>query len=164
MISKSIEQAFNDQLREEIFSFYLYLSMSAHFEAQQYKGLAKWMRVQADEEMGHAMRFFEQLNERGGGVTLQAIKKPQASWKSALAAFSAAAEHERFITSRIHALVDQACAEKDHASVEFLQWFVKEQVEEEAALEPIIEQLKRIGDSVGGLYYLDHRLGKRSEE
>ncbi len=164
MIGKGMEQAFNDQVREEMYSFYLYLSMSAHFEALQYKGLAKWMRVQADEEMGHAMKFFEQLNERGGSVTLQAIKKPQASWKSALAVFAAAAEHERFITSRIHALVDQASAEKDHASIEFLQWFVKEQVEEEAALDPIVEQLKRIGDSVGGLYYLDHRLGKRGKE
>ncbi len=163
MIGKSMEQALNTQINHEIYSFYLYLAMSAHLEGLSFKGMARWMRAQAQEEMGHAMKFFDFLYERGGSVTLLAIDQPQASWASITAAFKAAAAHERSITKKVHALVDKAVAEKDHATANFLQWFVKEQVEEEATLAPIVARLEAIGDHVGALYFLDHELGKRGE-
>jgi len=161
MIGKKLEKAFNDQIREEYFSSYLYLSMAAWFESQQLQGMAKWMRKQAEEEMGHAMRFFDHILERGGTVKLQALEAPQPKWASPTAAFSAALDHERHITGRINTLVDLAIAEKDHAGVEFLNWFVKEQVEEEAAVEPIVHRLKANEGSSGVLYHMDHQLGKR---
>ena len=161
MIGKSMEQALNAQINEEMYSFYLYLSMAAHLEGMNFKGMARWMRVQAQEEMGHAMRFFDFLFERGGSVTLSGINQPQAKWASVAALFKAAAAHERSITKKIHALVDKSASEKDHATANFLQWFVKEQVEEEATLVPITSRLEAIGENVGALYYLDHELGKR---
>ncbi|MFZ5786337.1 MAG: ferritin [Acidobacteriota bacterium] len=162
MISKEMAQALNDQINEEMFSFYLYLSMSAWFETQQLPGMAGWMRKQAEEEMSHAMKFFKFLNERGGAVTLQAIAKPKASWKSAAAAFGEAFNHERHITGCINALADKAIAAKDHATLEFLQWFIKEQVEEEATVEPIVYKLKATEGHMGTLFHLDHQLGKRA--
>ncbi len=164
MISKPMEQALNKQLKDEAYSFYLYLAMSAYLEQINFKGMAKWMRIQAQEEMTHAMTFFDHLHERGGTVKLLALEEPAATWPSVLAAFQAAMEHERSITKKIHALVDKAAAETDHATVNFLQWFVKEQVEEEASLDPIIRQLVAIGDHMGALYRLDHQLGKRGGE
>jgi ferritin len=161
MIGKTMEQALNTQMNAELYSFYLYLAMSAHLEGLSFRGMAKWMRVQAQEEMGHAMRFFDFLHERGAAVTLLAIDQPQAKWASIPAAFKAAAAHERSITKKINALVDKAVAEKDHATANFLQWFVKEQVEEEATLTPIVARLEAVGDSTGALYFLDHELGKR---
>ncbi len=161
MIGKGMQQALNAQINEELYSAYLYLAMSAHLEGQSFKGMASWMRVQAREELGHAMRFFDFLHERGGSVKLAAIAQPQAKWPSIAAMFQAAAAHERSITEKIHALVDGAAAEKDHGTVNFLQWYVKEQVEEEAALAPIVARLAAIGDHAGALYYLDHELGKR---
>jgi ferritin len=161
MISKTMDQALNAQLHEELFSFYLYLSMSAYLDAEQYKGLAHWMRVQAEEERGHAMKFFDHIADRGGRPILPALKKPQANWASPKTAFDAALAHEKHITTCINTLMDQATKEKDYASVEFLNWFVKEQVEEMATLEPIVEQFRRAGESVGGVYQIDHRLGKR---
>ncbi len=162
-MGKSMEQALNGQINHEIYSFYLYLAMAAYLEGLNFKGMAKWMRVQANEEMGHAMRIFDFLHERGASVTLLAIDQPQTKWGSIPAAFKAAAAHERSITKKIHALVDKAAAEKDHATTNFLQWFVKEQVEEEATLVPIVARLDAIGDHVGALYFLDHELGKRGE-
>jgi len=164
MISKTMEQALNKQLKEEAYSFYLYLAMSAYLQQINLMGMAKWMRVQAQEEMTHAMKFFDHLHERAGEVKLLALEQPTAKWPSVLAAFQAAMEHERSITKKIHALVDKATAENDHATVNFLQWFVKEQVEEEATLDPIIKQLEMIGDHMGALYHLDHQLGKRGSE
>ncbi len=161
MIGKTMEQAFNKQLKDEAFSFYLYLAMAAYLEESNFRGMAKWMRVQAQEEMTHAMKFFDHLHERGGSVKLLALEQPTGTWPSVLAAFQAAMEHERSITGKIHALVEKAAAEKDHASANFLQWFVKEQVEEEATLDPIIRQLEAIGEHMGALYRLDHQLGKR---
>jgi len=161
MISKTMEQALNKHLKEEAYSFYLYLAMSAYLEQANFKGMAKWMRVQAQEEMTHAMKFFDHLHERGGAVKLLAIEQPKATWPSIAAAFQAAMEHERSITKKINALVDKAAAENDHATANFLQWFVKEQVEEEATVEPIVKQLEAIGEHMGALYHLDHQLGKR---
>jgi len=164
MIGKKLEKAFNEQIREEYFSSYLYLSMAAWFESQQLQGMASWMRKQAAEEMGHALKFFDQILERGGTVKLAAIEQPQQKWASPTAAFSAALDHERHITGCIGKLVDLAIAEKDHAGVEFLNWFVKEQVEEEATVEPIVHRLKTNEGSPGVLYHMDHQLGKRGAD
>lgn len=160
----SIEKAFNDQLLEELSSFYLYLAMAAEFAAKQLPGMAKWMDLQAREELGHAMRFYRHILERGGKVSLQALPQPQGSWESPLAAFSAALAHEQHITARIHALMDLARTEKDYAAESFLHWFVNEQVEEEAQLEPIIHRLKLVGDHPPALFMLDRELGAREEE
>lgn len=164
MISKTLEKALNDHMNEEMFSFYLYLSMSAYLEKQNMKGMAAWMRLQAEEEYSHAMKFFGYLNDRGAGVSLGAMKKPQAEWAGPIAVFEAALAHERHITKRIGALVDTARAENDHATEIFLHWFVTEQVEEEATLEPIIAQMQDTQASKGALYYLDRQLGKRGKE
>jgi len=164
MIGKKLEKAFNDQIREEYFSSYLYLSMAAWFESEQLQGMASWMRRQAQEEMGHAMKFFNQLIERGGTVKLQALEAPQPKWASPVAAFSAAWDHEKHITGCINKLMDLAVAEKDYAAVEFLSWFVKEQVEEEATVEPIVHRLKVNEGSAGVLYHMDHQLAKRGKE
>jgi len=161
MLSKAMHKALNAHLKEEMYSFYVYLAMSAYLEQSNFKGLAKWMRVQAEEERGHAMRFFDYLNDRNAAVTLLAIEQPTAEWAGAAAAFEAALAHERSITKKIAALMDRAVAEKDHGTANFLQWFVKEQVEEEATLEPIVRRLADISGHLGGLYYLDHQLGKR---
>jgi ferritin len=163
MIGKAMEQALNKQLKEEMYSFYLYLAMSAYLEGLNYKGMAAWMRVQAQEEYSHAMKFFDFLHERGGTVRLLTLEQPQAQWASVLAAFKAAHGHERSITKKIHALVDKATTEKDHATANFLQWFVKEQVEEEATVETIVTRLVAVGDNPGALYHLDHDLGKRGK-
>ena len=163
MIAKTMEQALNKHLKEEMYSFYLYLAMCAYLEQLNFKGMGAWMRVQALEEYAHAMKFFDFLHERGGNVTLLALDQPQAEWASVLAAFKAAHGHERSISKKIHALVDKATPEKDHATASFLQWFVKEQVEEEATVETIVRRLEAVGDSPGALYYLDHELGKRGK-
>jgi ferritin len=163
MISKTMEKALNEQAREELNSFYIYLAMSAYLEEQNYRGMAKWMSVQAKEELGHAMKFIHYLLERGGKVTLAALDAPKATWKTPLAVFKTGLTHERYITKCIYTLVEKAAAEKDHGTVNFLQYFVKEQVEEEANAEPIVAKLEMAGDNLGALFYLDHELGGRSE-
>jgi len=163
-LHQNLEKALNDQLREELASFYLYLAMAADFAAKQLPGMARWMEVQAKEELGHAMRFYRHILERGGKVTLQALAQPQTTWESPLAAFTAALNHEKHITSRIHALMDLARGEKDYATEAFLQWFVNEQVEEEAQLEPIIHRLQMVGEHPPALFMLDRELGARTEE
>ncbi len=161
MISKAMEKSLNEQINAEIFSFYLYLAMSTHFQQANFGGFARWMRAQAQEEMSHALKFIDYVHERGGAVTLTAIEQPKGTWPSVVAAFTDAYAHERTITKRINTLMDKAIAAKDHATANLLQWFVKEQVEEEATLDPIVTRLQAIGDAPGALYYLDHELGKR---
>jgi ferritin len=161
MISDKMEKALNEQINEELYSSYLYLAMSAWFESQNLPGFASWMKVQAQEEHGHAMKFFEFLHERRGTVTLEAIKAPGKEWKSPLAAFDAALVHEQHITGRINELVNLAVAEKDHATAGFLQWFVKEQVEEEASADRIVQMLKMAANAPGALLMLDHQMGER---
>ena len=161
MISTTTEKSINEQINAELFSFYLYLAMSTHFQHANFGGFAGWMRTQAQEEMSHAMKFIDYVHDRGGAVTLTAIEQPKGEWPSVLAAFEAALAHEKSITKRINTLMDKAIAAKDHATANFLQWFVKEQVEEEATLDPIVMRLQAIGESHGALYYLDHELGKR---
>lgn len=164
MISPTLEKALNEHLNREVYSFYLYLSMSAYLETQNMRGMAAWMRMQAEEEYGHAIKFFGYINDRNGTVKLQAIDQPPAEWAGPIAVFEDALAHERHITERVGALIDLARAENDHATDTFLRWFVTEQVEEEAALEPIIRQMHDTQASKGALYYLDRQLGKRGKE
>ena len=161
MMTDKMEKALNDQINEELYSSYLYLAMSAWFEAQNLSGFASWMKVQAQEEHTHAMKFFDFIHERRGTVTLQAIKEPTREWKSPLAAFEAALGHEQHITGRINDLMNQAVAEKDHATASMLQWFVNEQVEEEASADRIVQILKMAAGAPGALLMLDHQMGER---
>jgi ferritin len=161
MIGKKIRDAFNVQIQHETYSAYLYLSIAAYLHDKGFDGMAKWMRVQAMEELAHAMKFFDHINERRGAVELLAIEKPPASWKSPLDAFKAALKHEEFITGKIEGLVKLAAAEKDYASQSMLQWFIDEQVEEEANATKNVQWLEMIGDSGNGLVMLDRELGKR---
>jgi len=161
MISKTMEDALNKQVNREYYSAYLYLAMSAYFESANLKGFAKWMRVQAKEEQSHGDKILDYLMARSGKVTLGAIEAPKAKWASAGKVFEEVYAHEQKVTGMIHALVDLAIKEKDHATFEMIQWFVKEQVEEEEHSLAILEQIKIVGDVPGHLFYLDHQLGKR---
>ena len=161
MISKTMEAALDKQINREFYSEYLYLSMSAYFETVFLKGFAKWMRVQAREEHAHAMKLYDFIIARGGKVTLDAIEKPKAKWESAGKVFEDSYAHEQKVTGMINALVELAQKEKDHASFEMLQWFVKEQVEEEMNASDILNQIGIVGDRPGHLFALDHHLGKR---
>lgn len=161
MIKEKMEKAINEQITEELFSSYLYLSMSAYFQSVNLPGFANWMKVQAQEELMHAMKFYDFINERRGRVLLKEIKTPQHEWKSPLEIFEDALKHEEYITEKINNLVDIAIKEKDHASNVFLQWFVNEQVEEESTADDIINRIKLIGESKGGLFMIDRELGTR---
>jgi len=161
MINKKIEDALNKQINEELYSAYLYMSMASHFDAVNLPGFANWMKTQAEEEMAHAYRFYHYINGRGGRAKLDAISAPPIEWASPLRAFEDAVEHERHITACINGLVDLALAEKDHATNLMLQWFVNEQVEEEANAVEIVEKIKLVGDSGQALYLLDKELGVR---
>ncbi len=161
MISENMQKAMNEQVAAEFFSAHLYLSMSAYLESIDLPGCANWMRIQYQEEVTHAEKLFDHVNERDGRSVLLGFDKPQAEWKSPLDAFEAAHEHEQKVTAMIGNLVDIARSEKDHASEVFLQWFVTEQVEEEASVKAIVRQLELLGDSKSGLFQIDRELGQR---
>ncbi len=161
MLSKKLEKELNKQLNKELFSAYIYTSMSAYFVSENMLGFAHWMHTQAQEEMSHAQKFYNFINERGARVTLEQIDKPQTEWQSSLQAFEDALKHEEFITASINNLVNIALEEKDHATHIFLQWFVTEQVEEEASVNDIINKLKLMKDAPGALFMLDRELGQR---
>ena len=161
MISKKMQTAFNKQLGEETFSAYLYWQMSAYFETRSLKGYANWMRCQAQEEMVHAMMFYSQILERGGEVALGALKAPDTTWDSPLAIFEAAYKHECYISACIDKLVKLAREAGDNAAENFLQWFVKEQVEEEATADEQRQQLKLAEGSPQALLLLDREAGAR---
>ena len=156
-----MQSALNEQVNAEMYSAYIYLSMSAYFTDQNLDGAAGWMRLQFQEEMAHAMKIYDFVLERGGKVVLGAIEKPPEQWNSPLAAFEAAFEHEQKVTAMIDDLVNLANSEKDHASANFLQWFVDEQVEEEASVDQIVKKLKMVESAPGGLYMIDKELGQR---
>ena len=158
MISKKMQQALNDQLNAELYAYYTYLSMSAYFEDHNLRGFAAWMRTHSDEEMVHAMKFYDFINERRGRVQLRAIEAPKTDWQSALEAFEDALKHEQHVTALINKLVDLSTEESDYATHSFLQWFVDEQVEEEAVVDDDIQDLKRVGDFGPGLFLLDREL------
>lgn len=157
-----MENALNTQINEEFWAAYLYLSMSAYFTAEGLPGFANWMHVQAQEEVTHAMKIYSYVLERDGKVTLEPIKAVETSWKSPLAVFEASLAHEQKVTAMINKLVDVATEEKDHATISMLQWFVNEQVEEEASAKEIIDALKLIGDNGFGLYSIDKDLASRT--
>ncbi len=162
MISKKMQNAINGQINAELYSAYLYLSMSADFSSKNLSGFANWMKIQAREELGHAMKLYNFVEERLGRVTLKAIDAPATQWDSPLAAFEQALKHEQKVTGLINKLVDQAITENDHATRGFLQWFVDEQVEEEASADAIVQQLKLMKGAPGGLFMLDKELGRRT--
>jgi ferritin len=162
MLDSKIEKALNEQVGAELFSAYLYLSMSAYFESQNLKGMASWMRVQTQEETIHALKLFDFIHERDGRVVLGPVEAPKIEWDSPLNAFEEAYKHECMITGRINDLVNLAVGEGDHAANTFLQWFVTEQVEEEASVKAIVDQLKLVGDSGVALFMLDGQLGQRT--
>jgi len=162
MISKKLEKAINAQINRELYSSYLYLAMSNAAEALVLKGSAAWFKIQAGEEKAHAMKFYAYLHEQGAKVELEAIAKPPADFGSMQAMFEQTLKHERLVTKFIRELMMLADVEKDYASLGLIQWFVNEQVEEEANVVEILAQLKMIGGSTGGLYMLDKQLGKRA--
>ncbi len=161
MLGEKIQDALNGQLNWEFYSSYLYLAMSACFHSINLEGFASWMRVQALEELYHAMKFYSFIEERGGRVTLVEVGKPPTEWASPLAAFEDAFGHEQGVTSRINNLVDLALSEKDHATNNFLQWFVSEQVEEEASIDEVIQNLKLVEGQGNGLFMIDRELAQR---
>jgi ferritin len=161
IIKKTVQDALNKQIVKEFDSGYLYLSMAAYFESQNLKGFAAWMRAQAGEEHGHGMKMFNYIYERGGKVTLGGLAKPKSSWKSALEAFEDSYAHEKEVTKLIDGLVALARKEKDNATEAFLQWYVTEQVEEEATSSGIAEKLRLMKNAPGGIFLLDRELGQR---
>ncbi len=161
MIKDKIQEALNKQVNWELYSSYLYLSMAAYFASAHLKGFANWMRAQVQEEIVHAIKFYDYLIERGGTVTLSSIESPPTQWTSHLSAFEQVYTHEQKVTKLIHELVGLAASEQDYATSVFLQWFVKEQVEEESSAHTVLQQLRRIGGGGEGLYILDHELAKR---
>ena len=161
MINKKIEKALNNQVNAEMYSAYLYLAMAAYFENTNLSGFANWMQVQAQEEMSHAMKFYRYINERGGRVTLKQIDAPRAEWKDAVEVVKEVYDHEQKVTSMINDLVNLSNEQKDHATTNMLQWFVAEQVEEEANADEMLQQLKLIDGKGAGILMLDRELKKR---
>ncbi|HOG18979.1 MAG TPA: ferritin [Salinivirgaceae bacterium] len=161
MISSKLENAINEQINAELWSGYMYLSMSAYFEDKGLSGFAKWMRLQAEEEKDHAYKFFDYVNERGGRVILKSIAEVPTTWKDPLDAMKVTLGHEQHVTSLIYKLMDLAIAEKDYATQSFLNWFIDEQVEEESTASDIVTRLEMISDSKNGLFMLDRELGSR---
>ncbi len=161
MISKKMAKIMNEQITKELFSGYLYLSMASYFEVENLPGIATWMRVQAQEETSHAMIFFNYMADQGERALMGAIAAPETSFKSTLDVFEKTLAHEKTVTASIYKLLDQAVADHDYATQNFLQWFVKEQVEEEKNADTIIGKLKRIGKSEDGLFMLDKELAAR---
>jgi ferritin len=161
MLSKEIEKALNDQMNFEMFSANIYMSMAAYFDSMNLEGFSNWMKVQYQEEMFHFTKFYNYINERGGRVLISAMDAPPTEWDSPLAAFENALAHECIVTGRINDLVVKAEEEKDHATFNFLQWFVGEQVEEEASVDGVIQKLKLVSDAPGGMFILDQEMGRR---
>lgn len=161
MIGKKMRKAINDQINAELHSAYLYFSMVSYFKSLNLDGFAQWMTAQTQEEIAHAMKFFNFVVDRGGKALLQPIDGPDTEWDSPLAAFEAAYKHEQYITKRINDLVALARQEGDNAAEIMLQWFVTEQVEEEANADGIVQKLKMMAGAPGGLFMLDRELGSR---
>jgi len=164
MISKSMQNAINEQINKEFYSSYLYLSMAAFFDNKNLPGFAKWMYIQADEERGHGMRLFQHLVDRGGKVELQPIAGPQTDWNTNMDVFKQVQEHEAAVTASINALFEQALKKKDYPAQVLLQWFINEQVEEEKNAAQIVQQLELIEARGTAVLLLDHQLGKRGKE
>ena len=162
MLSDTILNRLNDQLNKESYSAYLYYSMSAYFETVNLKGFAHWMLIQAQEEITHTQRLFMYINDKSARVKLGAVDEPPHEWDSPLACLENAYEHECMISQRINDCVTLALGENDHATNAMLQWFVNEQVEEEANADDLVQKLKLIGDNSSGLFLIDAELSKRT--
>jgi ferritin len=161
-MNPKVEQALNEQIHAEFFSFYLYLSVSAYFKTIHLDGFANWMNVQAQEEYSHAMKLFDFLIERGGQVKLLPLDAPQHEWSSPSSAVEAVLNHELYITERINDLVNISSKEMDHATSVVLHWYVAEQVEEVATADTLMNQVKMVEDSNHGLLMLDRELATRT--
>lgn len=164
MLDAEIEAALNEQINHELASAYLYLSMAAYFEAGNLPGSAKWMRRQAREEQGHAMKIFDYVNDRGGRVRLQVIGQPPVDFGSTVKVWEATLAHEQKVSGLIHRLYGLAVEANDYPTQALMQWFVTEQVEEEKTARTILEQARRIGETGSALFFLDRHLGKEAEE
>jgi len=162
MISKAMEKAINKQINAELYSAYYYYAMAAYFDNEGLEGMANFMKSQAVEETGHAQKFYDYVNEQGGRIILEAIDKPRTDFDSPKQIFELGLEHEKHVTSLINDLVTLALDEKDYATKVFLDWYVTEQVEEEATMDSIVRKFNIIGDSGQGLLQLDAKLGERS--
>ena len=164
MLKPAVLNALNKQINAEIASAYLYLSMAAHFESLNFRGMSHWLQVQSREEWGHAMKIYHYVLEAGGQVTLTQIDAPKTKWKSVLDVFEDTLAHECQVTEMIYAIVKLAIQDGDFATQSFLQWFVTEQVEEESQSRMIVEKLKMMGEGNIGLFILDGELGRRAAE
>ena len=163
-MNKSVEDAFNEQINEELFSSYIYLAMAAHFETLNLEGFTNWMKLQAQEELGHAMRLFDHINRRGGRVSLKAIGEPPLDYGSPVEVFEKALAHEQHITACINRLYKIALEEHDYAAQMELQWFIDEQVEEEENASRVVDQLRMAGNDQSALLMLDRELGQRTAQ
>ena len=161
MLDAKMEKALNEQIVAEMYSAYLYLSMAAYLDAEGLGGFARWMRAQFQEEQAHALKMFNYVGDRGGRVRLGAIDAPPSDWDSPLEVFEQTLSHEQMVTGLINELVDLALDLSDHATDNFLRWFVTEQVEEEDQTIKVVQLLERIGASGSGLIMFDRQLGKR---
>ncbi len=162
MISKTMEKAINEQINKELFSSYFYFAMASYFESENLDGMASFMKAQAQEEVGHAMKFYSYVNERGGRVILEAIEKPASDFDGPMDIFEQSLKHEKYITGSINSLVDLAIKENDHATKTFLDWFVTEQVEEEDSMDKIVNKLKMVGNAGHAMLMIDAQLGARA--
>lgn len=161
MLPEKLEKALNEQLNLELYSAYLYMGIAAYFEQESLKGFAEWNKMQTQEELFHAQKFYNYILDRGGNLELNAIDKPKSGWTSSYEAFKAAAEHEGLVTKSINNLAAIARESADYATESFLQWFINEQVEEEANVNEIVGQLKQMQDAPGAVYMLNKELGQR---
>ncbi len=161
-MNKRVEKVLNEQINREYHSAYLYLSMCAYFDSKNLEGFSNFMRVQYQEEVSHAMKFFNHIIERGGRVTLQPISGVKTEWTDVIEVFEDTLAHEKFITKCINELLEVAYEEKDYATINMLQWYVAEQVEEEASVSGILEQLKMIEGKGAGLFMLDREMKART--
>jgi ferritin len=164
MLSNAVQKALNEQIKNELYSAYLYLAMSAHFEAAAFPGFAKWTRMQSDEETEHGMKFYDFINDRGGRVELMAIDAPPKEFGTPLEVFKMVLEHEQKVTGTIHRLYEIALKENDYSTQVMLHWFINEQVEEEKNATAIVDQLRMAEDHKGILPHIDHLVGKREAE
>jgi ferritin len=160
-IKDKVTKAINKQINAELYSSYLYLAMSAHFEAKNWLGFARWMKIQSGEETTHAMKFYDFVLDRGGEIVLEDIKASETGWKTPLDVFEQVYAHELKVTALINDLLKLARQEQDAATESMLKWFIDEQVEEEVNAQQIVDKLKLIKDSANGLFMLDHELGER---
>jgi ferritin len=161
MLSKTIAEALNKQMNNEFFNARIYLSMATYFYSINFDGAAHWMEKQAEEETEHAMRLYEYLNEHGERIIIESLPAPPTEWASPLAAYEDAYKHECEITAVFNQLTELAQKEKDYATQIALQWFVTEQVEEEASMDSVVQKFKMAGNSRGALMMIDRKLAER---